>query len=335
LRRSSAKVGTRGGILAQANAEFAVSQLREALPRVNFRIVVLRTAGDRIRTAIQMRGAGEDVFTREIERALLKRKIDCAVHDLKEMPARLPEGVELGAILQREEAADAFVGRGETPLRDLPSRSIIGAAGTRRKALLKAAFPLFEIEDLRGSLDDCLEKLRNPRSRLAGIVVSACALRRLSGDTPHQLVPKNFLAPAAGQGALAVEIRAGDEDLRKLLAPVHHPQTAAAVETERAFLRLIGADRRIPVGVHAEVTEDGLLHVFAAMAMPDGSRLVRGEMTGSVEDPESLAAGLDTLMRSRDAGRIIGAVLPSARKKAKASSNGRRTHPRAKTRSRR
>ncbi len=325
MKRSSIKVGTRGSPLALAQTQLVISKLQEAHPRVKFVPVVIRTTGDRIASATALRKAGKGVFVKELERALLRRKIDCAVHSLKDMPTELPAGLEFGAVLERGEAADVFIGREGVTIDKLPPRSVVGTASLRRQALLRATYPAIEVEDLRGNLDSRLSKLNGARSRLGGIVVAAAGLQRLMGESApaHQLLPKNVLVPAAGQGALAIEIRAGHADMRRLLEPIHHAPTAAAVAAERALLKRLEGGCNVPLGVHAEAGDDGLVRVMAAMAAPDGSQLIRSEATGSVDDPDSVAAALETMMRNRGADAILDELRVGGRR-PKAASNGHR-----------
>jgi hydroxymethylbilane synthase len=323
LKRSSIKIGTRGSALALAQTQLVVQKLQQAHPNLKVKVVVIHTSGDRIKTAAELRRAGKGLFVKEIERALLKRKIDCAVHSLKDVPSELPAGLELGAYLERGEAADAFIGRNATPIDKLPPRATIGTASLRRQALLSAAWPHLRFEDLRGNLDTRLEKLRGGRSNLSGIVVAAAGLARLGANAEHQLIDKHVLVPAAGQGTLAIEIRSKDDDLRALLEPVHHPLTAAASTAERAVLRKLEGGCQVPLGVYAEASDDGLVRVIAAMAAPDGSNMIRAEATGTADDPESLAGGIETLLRNRGADAIFETLALSGRR-PKARSNGHR-----------
>jgi len=277
VSRITLRIGTRGSDLALVQARLVIAGLQQAHPGLKAEPVVIRTTGDRIGDAEALRDAGKGVFVKEIERALLARRIDAAVHSLKDMPGELPEGLELGAVLEREEAADAFVGRGAIPIEKLPPGSVIGTASLRRQALVQAAYPHVRLEDLRGNLDTRLVKLRHPKSHLAGIVVAAAGLRRLRGPTgvPHQLLPKDRVVPAAGQGAICVEIRSSDARMRDLLAPLHHERTAAEVAAERELLRRLEGGCRVPLGVHAEASDDGLLRLTAA-------REGRGDRHGGV-----------------------------------------------------
>ncbi len=333
MKRSSVKIGTRGSPLAIAQTNLVIAQLQAFHRNIKFVPVVIKTSGDRIKTAAALRSAGKGLFVKEIERALLKRKIDCAVHSLKDVPSDLPEGLTLGAVLERSEAADAFISRTGQPIESMPPKSIIGTSSLRRQALLKAVYPQLVFEDLRGNLDSRLEKLRNPKSKLAGIVVAAAGVERLLAQAAPQLqlISKEILVPAAGQGALAIEIRAKDDDMRKLLEPIHHPLTDAATRVERAVLRRLEGGCQVPLGIYAEASDDGLVRVLAAIAAVDGSNLIRASATGSADDADNLAAGLETMLRNRGADGVLESLRPAGRR-PKTSSNGHRRNGHAKKR---
>jgi len=309
VSRITLKIGTRGSELALIQTRMVIARLQELNPRVSATPVVIATAGDRIKDAGPLRAAGTGVFVKELERALLARRIDAAVHSLKDMPTALQEGLEIGAILEREEAADAFVGRGTIPIEQLPRGSVVGTSSLRRQALIQAAYPQLRVEDLRGNLDTRLEKLRHPKSPLAGIVVAAAGLRRLRGanPVPHQALPKDRVVPAAGQGALAVEIRSKDDRMKALLAPLHHERTAAETSAERELVRRLEGGCQAPLGAWAQASDDGLLRLMCALARPDGSDLIRGEATGMVESPLEVSAALESSELQASSGKRYGA----------------------------
>lgn len=334
MSRTTLRIGTRGSDLALAQTRQVIALLQEANPRVVGQPVVIATAGDRIRDAASLRSAGTGVFVKELEKALLSRRIDAAVHSLKDMPTTLPEGLEIAAILEREEAADAFVGKGTIPIEQLPRGSLIGTSSLRRQALLQATYPHLRVEDLRGNLDSRLEKVRHPKSPWAGIVVAAAGLRRLRGPTgvPHQPLPKDRVVPAAGQGALAVEIRAKDERMRAFFAPLHDTKTGAETTAERDLVRRLEGGCLAPLGAWAQVSDDGLLRLMCALARPDGSDLIRADATGLAESPIEVAAALETIMRSQGAEEILSSLQPRRLKPAR---NGHKKKTAKKTKSRR
>lgn len=325
------KVGTRGSALALGQTELVLKRLRQAHPDVKFVPVVIRTKGDTLKTAEQFRTAGKGLFVKEIEQALLRKTVQMAVHSAKDLPSDLSEGLALGAVLEREDASDLFIGRRTSQIDKLHPGALIGTASLRRQAFLRAMFPHLEPVDLRGNLDTRLEKLNHPKSKLSGIIVAAAGVRRLmpQHNYPTQLLPKETFVPAAGQGALALEIRAKDQELKQLLAVVHHDLTAAAIEVERAVIRRLEGGCQVPLGVYAEATDDGLVRATACLASLDGQTLIRETATGSIGDPETVAEALETMLKSRGATEILTA-LPG-----RVSTNGHKAKRRARARARR
>ncbi len=314
-KRSTVRVGTRGSALALAQTALVIAQLQKYHPKIKFTVVPIKTSGDRIQSATAMRKAGKGLFVKEIEKALLARKIDVAVHSLKDVPSELPAGLVLATFLEREEAADAFISRDGTSIDKLAIHAIIGTASLRRQALLRAVFRHIDFEDLKGNLDTRIDKLMNPRSRLAGIIVAAAGLRRLRGDQApaHQLLSKTHCVPAAGQGTLALEARAKDDDLLELLAPLNHELTMNASLAERAALRRLDGGCQLPLGIYAEASEDGTVRVIAAIAMPDGTKLIRETATGTAGDSEGVAIAIETLLRNKGADDILAGLNRKAK----------------------
>ncbi len=339
---TTVKVGTRGSALALAQTEQILKKLRQLHPHVKFVVVPIKTAGDRITTAAELRAAGKGLFVKEIERALLARKISLAVHSLKDLPSELPDGLVLGAVPEREDASDVFIGRNAVPIEKLPPRSQVGTSSLRRQAILKSLLPHLEFVEMKGNLDTRLEKLRNPRLNLAGIVVAAAGLKRLypQNGIPVQSLPRDKVVPAAGQGALALEIRSSDEGRKKLLAPIHHAPTSACVEAERELQRRLEGGCQVPLGAHAEASDDGLIKLTACLATLDGRRVVRESQAGMMDDPKGVAEALETILVSRGAREILDSCRPRA-VRAKPHRNGQarrpkaRRSPRRKARSRR
>jgi len=339
VKGSTVKVGTRGSALALAQTRQILARLQEHHPKLNFVIVPIKTAGDRITTAAALRTAGKGLFVKEIERALLARKVSLAVHSMKDLPSELPEGLVLGAIPERADPWDVFIGRNATPIDKLPPGSQIATSSLRRQAILKSLFPHFTFVEMKGNLDTRLEKLRNPRSNLAGIVVAAAGVRRLYPDNgiPTQALPTDQVVPAAGQGALALEIRANDEEMKKILAPIHHAPTAACVEAERELQRRLEGGCQVPMGAFAEASDDGVLKLSACIASVDGRRLIRASQSGMIDAPRSIAEALETALVSAGAREILSELAPrrAASKAAKKSPRRRPAkRPKARRRSR-
>jgi hydroxymethylbilane synthase len=313
-----------------AQSSQILKRLKEFHPRVNFVIVPIKTAGDRLTTAAQLRTAGKGLFVKEIERALLSRKISIAVHSMKDLPSELPEGLVLGAVPERADASDVFIGRGSLPIEKLPPGSQVATSSLRRQAILKSLFPHLKFVEMKGNLDTRLEKLRAPRSPLSGIIVAAAGVRRLYPDNgiPTQSLPKDRVVPAAGQGALALEIRENDLAMKELLRPLHHEATAACVAAEREFQRRLEGGCQVPMGAYAEASDDGLVRLTACLASLDGRRIIRESQTGTLEDPRSIAEALETVVNAKGAQEILGELRPRPpARQAKPHRNGHARRP--------
>ena len=244
------------------------------------------------------------MFTKEIEEALAAGKVDLAVHSLKDLPTELPKGFEIAAITERQDPRDAFCSRHFSRVEDLPNGARVGTSSLRRQAQLKAIRPDLDIHPLRGNVDTRLRKLEE--GQYDAIILASAGLKRL-GKTEliKQIIPAEIMCPAAGQGALGIEIREGDAKTRDLLAFLNDPNARAATTCERALLNSLGGGCQVPIGAFAEV-RGGNLHLDSIVADPDGSKLLRDSRDGT--DPETLGneAGASLLKRGGDA--ILEAV---------------------------
>lgn len=311
------KVGTRGSPLALAQTNQVVARLREIHPGATFEVVPIKTKGDRITTASQFRAAGKGLFVKEIEDALLRRQVSLAIHSMKDLPSELPKGLVFGAVPARADASDVYIGRLNLRLDELPAGARIGTSSLRRQAILRAIYPKLRFVDLKGNLDTRLAKLRERRGGLDGIIVAAAGLGRLhpEGGIAARPLPRERVVPAAGQGALALEIRESDEAMRALLAPLHDAATALCVTAERELQRRLEGGCQVPLGAHAELGDDGLLTLTACLATVDGRKVLLERQSGSAEDPAAIAEALETVLLSRGAREILDEVRPAAEKK--------------------
>jgi hydroxymethylbilane synthase len=216
---------------------------------------------------------GKGLFTKEIEEALLDRRIDLAVHSLKDMPSELPAGLTLAAIPEREDPRDALIG---APLKE---GARVGTSSLRRTVQLKAMHRELSIESLRGNVDTRLRKL--DEGQFDTIILAAAGLRRLGlADRISELIPVDVMIPAVGQGALAIETRDDDGEAYHLARTLEHAASRTAITAERAFLAVFGGGCQVPIGAHATV--DGAeIHLRAFVSQPDGSNAKRGELTGT------------------------------------------------------
>ncbi|MGD8792663.1 MAG: hydroxymethylbilane synthase [Anaerolineae bacterium] len=309
-------IGTRASALALWQTGYVVDQLRALTPDLGVQVKTIQTRGDRVRDRALSQVGGKGLFVKEIEEALLRggsrgsaSGIDLAVHSLKDMPTEQPEGLVLGAILERADPRDALVVRGgEGGLDTLPTGARVGTSSLRRRAQLLAARPDLEVLDLRGNVDTRLGKLR--QGRYDAVVLAAAGLARLGrAEAISQVLPLDLMLPAVGQGALCVEVRAGDGTTLDLIAALDHTPTRQATEAERALLRCLEGGCQVPIGAHGRVEGDSL-HLQGLVAALDGSRLVRDEVRG----PASEAAELGTALARRLLAAGGEAILEEVRR---------------------
>lgn len=290
-------IGSRGSQLALWQARHIQSRLEAA--GVATRIEIIRTTGDKITDVPLAKVGGKGLFTKEIEEALLEGRIDLAVHSLKDLPTELPRGLTLAAVPEREETADALVG---ARLTDLPPGACVGTSSLRRAAQLRALRPDLVIENIRGNLDTRLRKL--DEGQYHAILLAAAGLRRLGwADRIAELMAPEQMVPAVGQGALAIETRDEGAAL-ELCRVLEHAPTRAAVTAERALLAGLGGGCQVPIGAHARMGEDGMLHLRAVVAHPEGHTILRHELSGPAGEAQQL--GEDCARVLLDAGaRVI------------------------------
>jgi len=290
------RIGTRGSPMALYQAGLVRDRLCAAHPGLSAELVSIRTTGDREQTRRLAEIGGKGLFTKEIEEALLDRRIDLAVHSLKDMETVLPTGLEIGAVLARDDPRDALISRSGGGLADLPQRARVGTASLRRRAQLLRWRGDLEIMPIRGNVDTRLAKLAS--GEFDALVLALCGLERLgkAGLASEILAPEVML-PAVGQGALAIECRTGDGSLRQLLAPLHDPASAACVAAERAMLAALDGSCRTPIAGLAAITGDRLA-LDALLLAPDGSAERRDRIAGTIDDAVGLGRELGARLRS-------------------------------------
>lgn len=293
------RVGTRGSKLALTQTNQTAGRLQALFPGCTFETVIIKTKGDVILDAPLSKIGDKGLFTREIEEALLDRTIDLAVHSLKDLPGQLPEGLAIGAVPEREDPRDAFISVRHASLGDLPAAARVGTSSLRRRSQLLHLFPGLQIGDLRGNVDTRLRKLQE--GLYDAILLASAGLHRLGlNRVITGYLPVEVMIPAAGQGALAVEIRAGDRRIANMAETIHHLPAYFAVLAERTLLAELEAGCQVPLGVHA-FHQDQVLHMISMIASLDGSRLLRERISF-----EPSAAGAAEAGR-RLAGRLLAA----------------------------
>ncbi|OYW53998.1 MAG: hydroxymethylbilane synthase [Hyphomicrobium sp. 32-62-53] len=282
------RIGTRGSALALAQAHEVKGRLMAAhgLPETAFEIVIIKTTGDMILDRPLSEVGGKGLFTKEIEEALFEKRIDLAVHSMKDMQTALPDGLVIGATLPREDVRDAFISLKHKSFDSLPQGAVVGTSSLRRQAQIKRIRPDLQIVGFRGNVQTRLTKLRD---EVAEATFLACAgLRRLGlADHITDAVPVERMLPAVAQGAIGIEIRVDDEDTAKIIAPLDDQATSLCVTAERAFLGTLEGSCRTPIAGLARL-EGGTLTFKGETLSPDGRRHVVSSKTG----PASSAADL-------------------------------------------
>jgi hydroxymethylbilane synthase len=293
------RLGGRGSRLSLAQLEIVARALS---PRSEVEIVTFTTTGDRL-SRVNSAMTGKDLFTREIDEALLDGRIDLGIHSAKDLPSRLSEGLELAAVLPREDPSDVVVTRDGGTLRVLPAGSRVGTSSPRRRAQILSARPDLAVVDARGNVDTRIRRLRE--GRWDAIVLARAGLMRLGRlDDASEVLPASWMLPAIGQGALAVVARTDEGSLRELVAGIDHPPSHREVRAERAVLDLLEAGCRAPVAGLAR-TEGGRMLLEAAVFSPDGSRTLREEAEGIAERPEDLGREVARRLLARGAAELI------------------------------
>jgi hydroxymethylbilane synthase len=308
----SIRIGTRGSPLALWQAHHVRDHLVAATPGLEVTIDIIRTAGEKF----PEKSAGEigvGIFTGEIDRKLLSRDIDLAVHSMKDVPSELTPGLAIACVPPRESPLEAFVGAGGTTwasLDDLPRGARVGTGSPRRQAQLLHRRPDLQVVPLRGNVDTRLRKVRE--QNLAGTILAHAGLRRLGRESViHFLIPGDRLIPAVGQGAIAVSAREDREDLLELVRSLEHSDSRARITAERSFLKRLRGGCQVPAGALAEIsrgTGQPGLRIQGALAMPDGSLCIQGECSGPAEEAEELGLRLADDLRGRGGGRILEAI---------------------------
>ncbi len=295
-------------------AEHVRARLSLLYPQCSVEILGMTTRGDQILDRALSKVGGKGLFVKELEVAMAEGRADLAVHSLKDVPMDLPAGFSLAAILEREDPRDAFVSNDYASLAELPDGSVVGTSSLRRQSLIAARYPRLVIKPLRGNLDTRLGKL--DRGEYAAIILAAAGLKRLGlPQRIRALLDPETSLPAAGQGAMAIEIaeRADGVDLLRLLAPLNHAASAQAVAAERKVSKVFGGSCQIPLAAFATV-DGATMRLRAMVATPDGARVASADLSGAADAPEQLGEQVAELLRRQDAAGILAscAVEPDA-----------------------
>jgi len=297
------KIGTRGSKLALTQTNYVADKLRRIMPETNIEICVIKTSGDIMQDVSLLTIGGQGVFVKELEDALLSKKIDLAVHSMKDVPGETLDELMFAAILPREDMRDVLVSRDNIKMESMPKGAKIGTGSQRRGAQIKAILPDVNIVPLRGNIETRLKKIET--ENLTGVILAAAGMKRMGlAEKITQFLPVEMMLPAVGQGALGLQIRKTDVELAKACAALNDVTTAAEVTVERSFLRALGGGCRLPIAALGKL-EGQRLSLEGMIAAPDGSTMIREKISGSREDAEELGEKLANIIMEKGGKKLL------------------------------
>lgn len=294
------RIGTRGSKLALRQTAWVRERIAERYPSLQLEVVRVRTTGDKITDVPLATVGGKGLFVKEIEEALLRGEIDMAVHSMKDIPTELPSGLHLGAITEREDPRDVLVSRDGLRLGEIPPGARMGTSSLRRGAQLLGINPQWKIIPLRGNLNTRIRKLKT--EDLNAVIVAAAGVHRMGlEDRVTEYLPPEVMLPAVGQGALGIECRQ-EGVVNEFIVFLNHPDSAMAVEGERAFLRRLEGGCQVPIAAYGEI-RGGKLHLQGMVAHLEGSRFFRAEAQG--DDPKAVGERLAEDLLAKGADKVL------------------------------
>lgn len=302
-------IATRESPLALWQAHYVRDALQAAHSDLQVELLGMTSRGDQILDQPLAKVGGKGLFVKELESALLDGRADIAVHSMKDVPMEFPEGLCLGPICEREDPSDAFVSNTFESLEALPSGSVVGTSSLRRECQVRARRPDLQVKFLRGNVNTRLRKL--DEGEYDAIILASAGLMRLGfAQRIRQSIDVADSLPAGGQGAVGIELRAGDEQTRNLLAPLHHEPTALRVQAERAMNRRLEGGCQVPIACFAEFSagQEGELWLRGLVGRPDGTTLLRAEATASAAAAEALGVRVAEALLAQGAAAILAEV---------------------------
>lgn len=297
------RIGSRGSKLALWQANWAKSSLEKAFPSLEVTIEIIKTTGDRYQEVTPPENMPKGLFTKEIQDALLNNEIDVAVHSLKDLATDLNPDLFLAAITERENPYDALISRSGESLHQLPENAHVGTTSTRRKSQLLNQRPDLHITELRGNVDTRLRKL--DEGMYDAIILACAGLTRLGlKERITQELTSDLIIPAVGQGALGIEIRAGDEETCKHVSILNHEETQKACLAERIFLAALGGGCQVPIAGFAQVSGKEM-KMMGCVASVDGKTIIKKEILGDLDNYQNLAQNLAQEILLSGADKLI------------------------------
>ncbi|GAA0428829.1 hydroxymethylbilane synthase [Virgibacillus sp. AGTR] len=298
-------VGSRKSNLALTQTNWVINRLKQAGVENEFEVKKIVTKGDRILDVTLSKVGGKGLFVKEIEQAMYNKEIDLAVHSMKDMPAKMPDGLVITTIPEREDHRDAFISEGNVMLHDLRKGAIVGTSSLRRAAQILAARPDVSIKWIRGNIETRIRKLKE--EDYDAIVLAVSGLKRvgLSEELITEYLEPDVCVPAVGQGALAIECREDDQELRALLSKINDASTTRTVTAERTFLHLLEGGCQVPIGGYAYLEGDDII-LTALVGTPDGKTILKEVVRGT--DPELVGKEAAERLMNQGAKEIIEKV---------------------------
>ncbi len=307
--KKTIRIGTRGSQLALYQAKKVKATLEVLFPELHVELKIIKTKGDKILDVALSKIGDKGLFTKEIENELIDGSVDIAVHSLKDLPTKLPEGLKLGAVLERGEFRDAFVGRNGKKLADLKAGDIVATSSLRRIAGLLKINNQIIIKDIRGNVNSRLQKMED--GYCDAMIMAAAGLQRLELDSYiTEIIDPEIVMPAVSQGAIAIETRMNDPETDVLMEKLNHTPTWNAITAERAFLARLEGGCQVPLGCYSKV-EDGLLTLSGFVASVDGTQYIKETISGEVNNGAELGVQMAEKMIERGAGQILNQIKSS------------------------
>ncbi|WDD99010.1 hydroxymethylbilane synthase [Thalassomonas actiniarum] len=306
MKTTKVRIATRKSALALWQAEYVKAQLEHFHPQVTVELVPMTTKGDIILDTPLAKVGGKGLFVKELEVAMLENRADIAVHSMKDVPVDFPPGLGLEVICPREDPRDAFVSNKYNTLAELPQGAIVGTSSLRRQCQLKELRPDLDIRDLRGNVNTRLRKLDD--GEYDAIILASAGLIRLEmSERISDYIEPEVMLPANGQGAVGIECRTDDDTIKALLAPLEDLATRQRVLAERAMNKALEGGCQVPIGSYAVIQGDQL-YLRGLVGAVDGSKIIRSEITGSLEQGEDLGEQLAQTLLSQGAAAILKQV---------------------------
>lgn len=301
--KKTINIGTRGSQLALYQANTVKEELEKHFPNQKFSIVIIKTKGDKILDVALSKIGDKGLFTKEIENALTNGEIDMAIHSLKDLPTVLPDNLELSGVLKRGEFRDALVSINGKSLSQLDETDVIATSSLRRKSQLLSINPNFKIVDIRGNVNTRLQKMKN--GHCTAMVMAAAGLQRIGlSDNISEILDKDIVIPAVSQGIIAIETRKNDNKIKEYIQKINHPETFTAGVSERTFLNVLEGGCQVPIGAYTEIKNDKI-RIKGFISMPDGSKFVKDELSGNIQNHVELAKQLAMTLYNNGADEVV------------------------------